>query len=167
MNSRRSFPAPLKDLPFYWCGYVETEFNERKRNLFIGKTFLTSYEEPSAVPASHGYKLSTLVSIHWQLPWHNSNAETPTNQSGDGRIVDTNDTKWFSRSTRNTANVLVVIFGCARPRALIIVRISSPWLNIISTFCEPHGNLFVWNDHSPWLSTLVQVDRFLPFRPHL
>lgn len=71
----------------------------------------TIYEVPLSVPASHGYNSTSLRSIHLQSVWQSSKPETPTNQSGDGNNIDTNDNKWWSESTRNTANVLPVIFG--------------------------------------------------------
>lgn len=71
----------------------------------------TMYDVPLSVPASHGYNSTSLRSVHLQSVWQSSRPETPTNQSGDGNIIDTNDSKWWSESTRNTANVLPVIFG--------------------------------------------------------
>lgn len=35
----------------------------------------------------------TLLSNHVQSAWQSSNAAIPTNQSGDGDIIETNDTK--------------------------------------------------------------------------
>lgn len=54
---------------------------------------ITSYVTPSSVPASQGYK--SMIRLSSQVPssWHNSNEVTPTNQSGDGDIFVTNDTK--------------------------------------------------------------------------
>lgn len=55
--------------------------------------YRTSYVMPLSVPASHGYKLTIFDSSQVQSDRHNSNPETPTNQSGDGDIIDTNETK--------------------------------------------------------------------------
>lgn len=72
----------------------EQRFDHKKHIAGVfSKSFHTSYETPSLVPASQGYKSSTLDSTHVQSFWHNSNAEMPTNQSGDGLIADTNDTR--------------------------------------------------------------------------
>lgn len=101
--------------------YIEQQILATTRNC----SKFTSYVAPLSVPASQGYKSTTLLSSQLQSDWHSSNADTPTNQSGDGDNIDTNDTKWFSESTRNTANVLPVIFGYDKPRALIIVRMLS------------------------------------------
>lgn len=50
------------------------------------KMLFTKYVIPLSVPASYGYKLSSLCSIHEQLLRHNSKPETPTIQSGEGSI---------------------------------------------------------------------------------
>lgn len=78
-----------------WSADQETNSQEYLR--FIHKQgcneTLTMYVAPESVPASHGYKSSTLFSIHEQFGRHNSRPATPKNQSGDGSIIDTNETK--------------------------------------------------------------------------
>lgn len=51
------------------------------------------YDIPSSVPASHGYKLNSFFSAQLQFAKHNSNPDTPTIQSGEGIIFETNDIK--------------------------------------------------------------------------
>lgn len=45
---------------------------------------LTSYDTPLSVPASQGYKFSSLSGSQVPSPWQSSNLVTPRNQSGDG-----------------------------------------------------------------------------------
>lgn len=120
--------------------------NNIQNRLINRDTSLTIYVDPESVPASQGYKSTTLFSIHEQFGRHNSRPATPKNQSGDGSIIETNETKWWLGSTRNTANVFPVTFGCDRPRAFIIVRMcslcKSDAISINVCFAIGNGDLF-------------------------